>query len=266
MDKNDNPASQDLLKVTDGGDGIQIIEFNRKSKANAFSEELLRQIASALLKAQNDSQIKSVVATGGDKVFAAGGDLQEWEGKEPIELWASKRNEYWRIFNEFPKPLIAAVNGYAYGGGCEFVLQSDIAVCGENASFCLPEITLGFAPGRGGTQRLPIVAGRSAASYMILTGEAITAERALALGLVTEVCAVNETLPRAIEIARSINRHPTEAVQIAKELIKSTYMHLSPGLKYEGRSFEFLKGTESSKALTKKFLERKSAKMEKKHG
>lgn len=266
MPRGDQSASLDMLKVSDAGGGVRIIEFDRKSKVNAFSEELLRQIAFALTEARNNPMVKSVVATGGEKVFAAGGDLQEWEAKAPIDLWASKRNDYWQTFNDFPKPLISAVNGYAYGGGCEFVLQSDIAVCGESARFCLPEITLGFAPGRGGTQRLPIAAGRSAASYMILTGEAIPAQRALALGLVLEVCADDKTLPRAIEIAQSISVHPTEAVQIAKELIKSTYQHLSPGLKYEARSFEFLKGTESSKALTKKFLERKSVNKGKEHG
>jgi enoyl-CoA hydratase len=201
--------------------------------------------------------MRAVVVTGGDKVFAAGGDLQEWEDKTPLDLWSSKRNEYWRVINDFGKPLIAAVNGYAYGGGCEFVLQSDIAVCGESASFCLPEVKLGFVPGRGGTQRLPVLAGRSAASYMILTGEPVSAQRALELGLVIEVCADGDTLRRAVEIARLITVHPTEAVQIAKALIKSTYTHLGAGLQYEARSFEFLTGAEASKQLTKAFLERR---------
>jgi enoyl-CoA hydratase/carnithine racemase len=250
---------QKLVTISNAGNGVQIIEFDRKSKANTFSEEMLRQISSALNEAQLDSGIGAVVVTGGEKVFAAGGDLKEWEDKTPLEVWSSKRNEYWRIFNEFPKPLIAAVNGYAYGGGCEFVLQSDIAICGQSARFCLPEISLGFIPGRGGTQRLPTLAGRGAASYMILTGEAISAQRALELGLVIEVCADGETLLRAVEVARLIAAHPTEAVQIAKALIKSSYAHLATGMQFEARSFEFLKGTDASKALTKKFLERKTA-------
>ena len=155
--------------------------------------------------------------------------------------------------------MIAAVNGPAYGGGCEFVLQADIAVCGESARFCLPEVTLGFVPGRGGTQRLPILAGRAAASYMILTGQPIPARRALELGLVVEVCADRHTLARAIDIARLVAAHPAEAVQIAKALIKSTYTHLDAGLQYEARSFELLMGTDTSKALTRHFLERRAA-------
>lgn len=106
-------------------------------------------------------------------------------------------------------------------------------------------------------QRLLVLAGRPAASYMILTGEPISAQRALELGLVTEVCADRGTLQRAVQIARLITVHPTEAVQIAKALIKSTYAHLGAGLQYEARSFEFLKGTEASKQLTKAFLERR---------
>ena len=245
-----------LLKISDVSDGVVLIEFDRKAKANAFSEELLRQIAVALTTAQEDAAVCCVVVTGGLKYFAAGGDLQEWESKEPVDLWASKRNDYWRAFNELGKPLIAAVNGAAYGGGCEFALQCDIAVCGESARFCLPEIGLGFVPGRGGTQRLPLLVGRSAASYMIMTGQPVTARRALELGLVLEVCPDEQTVARAVEIAKLIARHPTEAVQISKELIRSSFMHLTSGLKYEARSFEFLKGTPKSKALTRKFLER----------
>ncbi len=205
----ENRDQSALAKVHDAGEGVRIIEFDRKEKANTFSEEMLRQIAGALSDAQHDPTVRAVVATGGDKVFAAGGDLKEWEDKTPLDLWGSKRNEYWRIFNEFPKPLIAAVNGYAYGGGCEFVLQSDIAICGENARFCLPEISLGFVPGRGGTQRLPVLAGRGAASLMILTGDPIPAGRALELGIVVEVCPDANTLGRAVEIARRIAMHPT---------------------------------------------------------
>lgn len=245
-----------LLKIADVSDGVLLIEFDRKPKANAFSEELLRQIAVALAAAQADPAVCCVVVTGGPKYFAAGGDLQEWEAKQPIDLWASKRNDYWRAFNEFGKPMIAAVNGVAYGGGCEFALQCDIAVCGESARFCLPEISLGFVPGRGGTQRLPLLVGRSAASFMIMTGQPVTAGRALELGLVLEVCPDEQTVARAVEIAKLIAPHPTEAVQIAKELIRSSFTHLANGLKYEARSFEFLKGTPKSKALTRQFVER----------
>jgi enoyl-CoA hydratase/carnithine racemase len=252
-------AQQELLLVSSAGDGVKVIEFHRPSKASAFSEDLFRALAAELTGAQEDPAVRAVVVTGGDKVFAAGGDLREWEDKTPLELWSSKRNEYWRVINDFAKPLITAVNGFAYGGGCEFVLQSDIAICGEGASFCLPEVKLGFVLGRGGTQRLPVLAGRPAASYMILTGEPISARRALELGLVTEVCADSDTVRRATEIARLITVHPTEAVQVAKALIKSTYTHLGAGLQYEARSFEFLKGTEASKQLTKAFLERRSA-------
>lgn len=254
-----NTAQHELLRVSNIGDGVKVIEFHRPLKANAFSESLLRGLAAELTEAQEDPVVRAVVVTGGDKVFAAGGDLQEWEDKTPLELWSSKRNEYWRVINDFAKPLVAAVNGFAYGGGCEFVLQSDIAVCGESASFCLPEVKLGFVPGRGGTQRLPVLAGRSAASYMILTGEPVSAQQALGLGLVTEVCADSDTVRRAVEIARLIAVHPTEAVQVAKALIKSAYAHLGAALQYEARSFEFLKGTEASKQLTKAFLERRLA-------
>jgi enoyl-CoA hydratase len=258
MSRNNEPH-QELVMASDAGDGVRVIEIHRPSKANAFSEDLLRALAAELIDAQERPAVRAAVVTGGGRVFAAGGDLREWEDKAPLDLWSSKRNEYWQVFNDFRKPLIAAVNGPAYGGGCEFVLQADIAVCGESARFCLPEVSLGFVPGRGGTQRLPALAGRSTASYMILTGESISARRALEIGLVTEVCADSETLRRATDIARLITKHPTEAVQIAKALIKSTYTHLGAGLQYEARSFEFLKGTETSKRLTKAFLEQRES-------
>jgi enoyl-CoA hydratase len=251
-------SGDELVRVSDAGDGVTVIEIHRPSKANAFSEALLAALAGELIEAQDDPEVRAVVVTGGDRVFAAGGDLREWADKTPLELWSSKRNGYWRTFDEFGKPLIAAVNGAAYGGGCEFVLQADIAVCGESARFCLPEVSLGFVPGRGGTQRLPVLAGRSTASYLILTGEPIPARRALEIGLVSEVCADADTLRRAVEIARRIAAHPTEAVQIAKALIKSTYPHLHAGLQYEARSFEFLKGTPAAQRLTGAFLARRA--------
>jgi enoyl-CoA hydratase len=249
-----------LVVATDPADGVRMLRFNRPAKANAFSEAMLERIAAELDLARHDRGVRAVVVTGGDVMFAAGGDLREWEDKSPLDLWGSRRNEYWRAVNDFPKPLIAAVNGHAFGGGCEFVLQADIALCGAGATFCLPEITLGFVPGRGGTQRLPIVAGRSAASYMILTGQPISAQRARELGIVVEVCDDADTVGRAIEVASVIAQHPTEATQIAKALIKSTYLHLTAGLEYEARSFEFLKGTEASKELTRRFLARRGAK------
>jgi enoyl-CoA hydratase len=251
-------SSPEILQVDRSAGAVAVVRFDRPGQRNALSLELLRRLAETLDAFARDDEVRAVVLTGGREVFAAGGDIREMAASTPVEIWNSQRHEYWGIVNRFPKPLIAAVNGPAYGGGFELVLACDIVVAGRTASFALPEIRLGFVPGRGGTQRLPALAGTSLARFMVLTGEAIDARRALEAGIVLEICDVERTQTRAVEIGTAIAQQPAVAVRVAKELLRAAQPEQPLGLSLERRSYEFLVGTDDAREGMAAFLEKRS--------
>ena len=199
---------------------VMMIRLNRGEALNALSKSLLVEVADAIREAKANVDIRCVVLTGDERAFSAGADIKEMpEGGIP--MFAERhRLLSWKAIESFEKPLIAAVNGWALGGGCELVTLCDIVVAGENARFGTPEVKIAAFAGDGGTQRIPRIIGRTRAMYMQLTGESIDAKTACAWGLAVEVTPVGKTVERAIEIAATIAKWSPIATQMIKEEIR----------------------------------------------
>ncbi len=194
------------LIVTRHGRVLQLT-LNRPAARNALNNALLLQIAEQLEAAAADAEIAVCVMYGNERCFAAGADLNEMAEKDLPAILNDIRPQLWARINAFTKPLIAAVNGFALGAGCELALLCDVVIAGDNARFGLPEITLGIMPGAGGTQRLIRSVGKSLASKMVLTGESITAVQAHSAGLVSDVYPASLTLEYALKQAALMARH-----------------------------------------------------------
>jgi len=224
--------------------GVCLITLHRPEALNALSTELLGELAEALDLAEADSTTGAVVITGSRKAFAAGADITEMAERDLVGILEDPRVGHWQRIAAFSKPLIAAVNGFALGGGCELAMHADILIAGRDARFGQPEINLGIIPGAGGTQRLLRAVGKSLAMQMVLTGEAIDARHAQRAGLVSEVTEPELTVERALQIARTIAAKAPLAVRLAKEaLLKAQDLDLASGLRFERHAFTVLAGT-----------------------
>lgn len=238
---------------------VLLLTLNRPAARNALNNGLLSELASTLEAAAVDSEISVCVITGNERFFAAGADLNEMAEKDLPATLNDIRPQLWARINAFSKPLIAAVNGYALGAGCELALLCDVAIAGENARFGLPEITLGIMPGAGGTQRLIRSVGKSLASKMVLTGESITARQALAVGLVSDVHPDALTLEYALKQAALMARHSPLALQAAKQALRqSQEMALTAGLAQERQLFTLLAATEDRREGIDAFLQKRT--------
>ncbi|MBV8044903.1 2,3-dehydroadipyl-CoA hydratase PaaF [Pluralibacter sp.] len=243
----------ELLSVHHGR-VLQLI-LNRPQARNALNNALLTQIAEALEAAQQDDAVGAVVIGGNTRFFAAGADLQEMAEKDLPATLNDGRPRLWARIDAFTKPLIAAVNGYALGAGCELALLCDVVVAGDNASFGLPEITLGIMPGAGGTQRLIRCVGKSLATQMILTGNSIDAKRAQQAGLVSEVYPSGLTLEYALALALRMAEHSPLALQAAKQALRqSQEVSLYAGLGLERQLFTLLSATDDRQEGIAAFL------------
>lgn len=246
------------LIVTRHGRVLQLT-LNRPQARNALNNALLEQLATALESAATDGGISVCVIAGNDRFFAAGADLNEMAEKDLPATLNDIRPHLWARINAFSKPLIAAVNGYALGAGCELAMLCDVIVAGDNARFGLPEITLGIIPGAGGTQRLIRSVGKSLASKMVLTGESITAQQALQAGLVSDVCPAALTLEYALKQAAFMARHSPLALQAAKQALRqSQEVSLQAGLVQERQLFTLLSATEDRQEGIDAFLQKRS--------
>ena len=224
--------------------GVRLITLHRPEALNALSTELLGELADVLDLAERDSATGAVVITGSRKAFAAGADIAEMAERDLIGILEDPRVRHWQRISTFSKPLIAAVNGFALGGGCELAMHADILIAGRDARFGQPEINLGIIPGAGGTQRLLRAVGKSLAMQMVLTGEAIDAQHAQRAGLVSEITQPELTVERAMQIARTIAGKAPLAVRLAKEaLLKAQDVDLASGLRFERHAFTVLAGT-----------------------
>jgi enoyl-CoA hydratase len=251
------PDFEEIL-VSPPSNGVAIITLNRARARNALNNRMLSEVARALDAMEVDASTHCVIICGSEKIFAAGADLQEMAALNMTDVLADPRPKYWTAIRQFSKPIIAAVNGYALGGGCELAMHADIIIAGHNAQFGQPEINLGIIPGAGGTQRLIRCVGKSLASQMVLSGEFIDAERAREAGLVSEICQPELTLQRAIEVASLIASKPPLAVLQAREMLnKSFEMSLSSALDHERKSFVMLSGTEDRNEGINAFLEKR---------
>jgi enoyl-CoA hydratase len=237
---------------------IATVTLNRPKVLNALSPDLVREINEALHELDPDDRVRAVVITGGPKVFAAGADIADMADRTASEQLVRDQVGRWVGITSFTKPLIAAVNGYALGGGCEMALMCDLIVAGDTARFGQPEINLGIIPGAGGTQRWPRTAGKYVAMEAVLAGTAITASRAHQLGLVNKVVPAEMTIKVAQRIARQLAEKPPLALRLAKEsVLKAFETPLAEGLAAERRSFYFLFSTEDQKEGMHAFLEKR---------
>jgi len=224
---------------------IATITLNRPKVLNALSPALVGELTGSLSELDADDSVRAVVLTGGPKVFAAGADIGDMANQGPVDQLLRDQTGRWAPLAGFKKPLIAAVNGYALGGGCEVVLMCDLVIAGDSARFGQPEINLGIIPGAGGTQRWPRTAGKFVAMEAMLTGAPITAQRAYEVGLVNKVVPAEMTIDVAKRLARQIAEKPPLAVRMAKEAVQKAFeTALSEGLAAERKSFYFLFATE----------------------
>lgn len=254
----------ELVHFEATGDGVGTVRIDRPP-VNALSAEVLARIDAVLDLAGDDERVRALVVSGGDKVFAAGGDI-----KEMMSLDAISATDYISFFQrvltrleQVPMVTVAAVNGYALGGGCELALACDLRICAEDARFGQPEINLGVIPGAGGTQRLPRLIGVGRAKELIYSGRLIDSQEAVSVGLVNEVVPGPEVAGRAGELAASFARGPLIALRAAKEAIqRGSETDLATGLVIERQAFASLFASEDQRTGMTSFVERGPGKAE----
>src|SRR5712692_7623595 len=237
---------------------IATLTLNRPKVLNALSPDLIRELTTALAELDADDALRAAVLTGGSKVFAAGADIGDMADRGAVDQLLRNQTGRWAPLAGFSKPLIAAVNGYALGGGCEIALMCDLIVAGEGARLGQPEINLGIIPGAGGTQRWPRTVGKYVAMETMLSGAPVTARRAYELGLVNKVVPAEMTIEIARRTARQLAEKPPLALRMAKEaVLKAFESPLSEGLAIERKNFYFLFSTEDQKEGMHAFLEKR---------
>jgi enoyl-CoA hydratase len=240
--------------------GVALVTIDRPGSLNALSFGLMAELVAALEQLDRAATCRAVVLTGaGTRAFAAGADIKELAGQTPESLTASAAFAPWDGLRRIGLPVVAAVRGYALGGGCELALACDLIVAGEDAQFGQPEIRLGVIPGAGGTQRLTRAIGKARAMELILTGRSISAREAEAAGLVSLVVPSEETLDRALELAGRIAAMPPLAVRAAKTMVNEAFeSSLTAGLADERRTFFDLFSTEDQGEGMAAFAEKRA--------
>ncbi|HMF49435.1 MAG TPA: enoyl-CoA hydratase-related protein [Candidatus Saccharimonadales bacterium] len=247
--------------VTVEKDGaVGVVTLNRPQALNALSYGLVKDLSLAMQELDQDPEVRAIVVTGGEKVFAAGADIKEMADRGPFDERIQERLAYRDKINKITKPVIAAVTGYALGGGCELAMSCDIIIAAENARFGQPEVNLGIIPGSGGTQRLTHVLGKHRAMELVLTGDMLSASDAERLGLVNRVVPAELVLEEAKNVAKKIAAKPALAIKAAKEaVLKAANAPLDEGLEFERKSFYLLFASEDRSEGMKAFLEKRKA-------
>lgn len=235
-----------------------LVRLNRPAQLNALNAAVMDALCAALEDLDRDDTVRVMVVTGNERAFAAGADIAEMAGASPIDMLMANRIGQWDRIRRITKPVIAAVNGWALGGGCELAMTLDLIVAGEGARFGQPEINIGVIPGAGGTQRLTRAIGKSRAMAMILTGEPMTARDAEAAGLVARVTPDELVVEDAMELAATIATKSPIALRLAKEAVNAAYeMSLTDALAHERRLFYLLFASEDQKEGMTAFLEKR---------
>jgi enoyl-CoA hydratase/carnithine racemase len=239
-------------------EAVGIARMNRPDARNALSPELMTALAEAVEAWDADPEVRCIVIAGDDEWFAAGADIKVMRDRSFQEAMVAPTARFWPRLAACRTPLVAAVSGYALGGGCELALGCDMIVASETAEFGQPEITLGIIPGGGGTQRLARVIGKQRAMELVLTGRRISAEEAHRIGIVNQVAPKTSWLDAAVELAGVVARRPPIAVRLGKQaVLAAEEMPLSGGLDYERRLYELAMATEDRVEGMTAFLEKR---------
>jgi len=243
--------------------GVALLRLNRPEARNALSSEMMEQLAAELERLDPDPEVRCVVIAGSDKVFAAGADIKAMSERTFAEALRHPAASFWRRLAAIKTPMIAAVSGYALGGGCELALACDMIVAAQGATFGQPEINLGIIPGGGGTQRLARVLGKQRAMEYVLTGRRFDAAEAAEMGLVNKVVPDDRWLEEAMELARRVAAQPPIAARLAKQaVLVAEETALSPGIENERRLYELAMATEDRVEGMRAFLEKREPKFE----
>jgi enoyl-CoA hydratase len=236
-----------------------LVRINRPKQLNALNGEVMDQLCDALEGLDRDDGVRAMVVTGNARAFAAGADIGEMAEATPIDMLTGNRIGQWDRVRRISKPVIAAVNGWCLGGGCELAMTLDLIVAGEGARFGQPEIGIGIIPGAGGTQRLTRAIGKSKAMKMILTGEPITAREAFDAGLVAQLTPDELTVEDALALAAKIARQSPLALRLAKESVNAAFeMSLTAAVAHEPRLFYLLFASDDQKEGMAAFLEKRT--------
>lgn len=254
-------SDEALVLVEKRPNAVAVLTLNRPKALNALSDELMRQLVDRLQEIDADDSVRAAVVTGTGKAFAAGADIKEMNSRAGYpEVRACNMLAHWSGVSSIRKPVIAAVNGFALGGGCELAMSCDIIIASADAKFGQPEIKLGTIPGVGGTQRLLKAVGKSKAMELILTGDMLTAEQAEKAGLVARVVPAGTALEEAVKTAEKIAAFSTPVVQLAKECVNAAEeTTLTEGLKFERNLFHATWGLEDRREGFTAFSEKRQA-------
>jgi enoyl-CoA hydratase len=240
-------------------DRTALVRLNRPRQLNALNGAVMEALCEALEELDRDEAVRAIVVTGSERAFAAGADIGEMAGASPIDMLVTNRISQWDRIRRITKPVLAAVNGWALGGGCELAMTLDLIVAGEGARFGQPEINIGVIPGAGGTQRLTRAIGKSKAMRMVLTGEPITAAEAERAGLVALVTQDELVVEDALVLAATIAQKSPIGLRLAKEAVNAAYeMSLTVALAHERRLFYLLFASEDQKEGMAAFLEKRA--------
>ena len=251
-----DPNYKNIVVVREAG--YAIIQFNRPDVLNAVNMQLMIELVEALETLDKDETVRCFILTGNEKAFAAGADIKEMADASAVEMLTRDQFARWDKIRKIKKPLIAAVSGFALGGGCELAMTCDIIIASETARFGQPEINLGVMPGAGGTQRLTRAIGKAKAMEIVLTGRTFTAREAEEWGLVNKVVPIEYYLEEAKSLAKEIAGKPPVAVRLAKEaVLKSFDTTIEGGLEFERKSFYLLFASEDQKEGMKAFVDKK---------
>lgn len=250
-----------LSEKTGEHGNVGLVTLNRPKALNALCDELINELNTQLTIFDNDSSVGAIVVTGSERAFAAGADIKEMLPKTGPYAYSNNMLGHWNDITQIQKPVIAAVNGYALGGGCELAMMCDIIIAGEKAQFGQPEVTIGTIPGCGGTQRLIRAVGKSKAMEMILTGDMVGAEDALNAGLVSRVVAPDSLVDEAVAMGSKIASFSHPVIAMAKEAVNaSAELTLQQGVTFERRLFHSTFGFNDQKEGMTAFSEKRKPK------
>ncbi len=256
-------TAPDSLLIERPSNDIVVFRINRPQVRNALNLEVRTRLADEVTRFAADQAIRCLIVTGSNAAFAAGADIGEMADAGPVEVMARNVQKYWRAITDCTKPLIAAVEGFALGGGLELALCADIIVAGEGARLGLPEVKVGILPGGGGTQKLARLVGAKRAMLLLMTGKMFSAAEAFGMGVISEVAPTGQALTRALEIAKEIAAMPPISVMQIKEIVNAGLnAPLDTALMLERKAFQLQFATSDQKEGMRAFMEKRKPKFE----